>query len=136
MINPRRGAMRGRMMWILAVVFGLWQAAAWAKEAAPLDGKTFDVQTGEPGKKMEPDQMVFSAGTFRSTHCDQWGFGKATYTAKTAGGETTFNATTTSAKEGKIVWTGKVKDKKIEGSYVWEKAGQAPIKYVFSGSTK
>jgi hypothetical protein len=42
---------------------------------------------------------------------------------------TTFEATTTSAKEGKIVWKGTVRGETLEGTLVWSKPGQKDIEY-------
>jgi hypothetical protein len=40
---------------------------------------------------------------------------------------TTFDADTASAKEGKMHWHGTVRGDRVEGTYVWTKAGQAPV---------
>ena len=40
---------------------------------------------------------------------------------------TTFDADTASAKEGKMHWHGTVRGDRVEGTYVWTKAGQASV---------
>jgi hypothetical protein len=105
--------------------------------AAVLDGKSFVSETGEKGKPMsEKDEIAFAAGQFHSKACDPWGFAKAPYKASTKAGVTSFEAETSSPKEGKIHWTGTVKGDTLEGRYVWTKAGQAPIEYWVKGTLK
>jgi hypothetical protein len=41
-----------------------------------------------------------------------------------------------SAKEGKMVWAGRVRGDRIEGTMVWTKEGQAPADYWFRGTLK
>ena len=107
------------------------------KAKGALDGKTFAVETAEKGKdKGEKDSVVFKDGKFRSAGCDQYGFADAPYTTTKAGDATKFEAETTSAKEGKIKWTGTVKGDAIEGSYVWTKPGQKAIEYWFKSAVK
>jgi hypothetical protein len=109
-------------------------AAEAVAEAATvsLDGKTFDVKAVTKDGE-GPDTLIFTDGTFESTDCRQYGFGPAKYTA-TGEGTVAFTVTTTSEKEGKIAWTGKVDSDAISGSAVWSKDGQADITYTFSGS--
>jgi hypothetical protein len=117
----------------LAVIW--WVGAALAAPAAAdpkgsLDGKTFVGEVGEKGKKGEKDTLHFADGRFHSAGCDAYGFADAPYTAALASdGSVTWTAETSSSKEGKISWTGKVKGDKLEGTYVWAKPGQAPIDY-------
>ncbi len=108
-----------------------------AAAAADLDGKSFVGEAGEKGKPAgEKDEITFAAGQFHSKACDPWGFGKAPYKASTKEGVTTFEAETSSPKEGKIRWTGNVKGDILEGRYIWTKAGQAPIEYWVKGTLK
>ena len=104
--------------------------------SATLDGKTFSGESAEKGKtKTEKDTLKFAAGRFRSLACDTYGFGDAPYVATAAlDGSISWTAETASAKEGKIQWKGKVKGDTLEGTYVWMKAGQAPIEYWIKGS--
>jgi hypothetical protein len=105
--------------------------------AATLDGKSFVGESAEKGKtKTDKDTLKFAAGRFRSQACDTYGFGDAPYVATTApDGSISWTAETASAKEGKIQWKGKVRGDKLEGTYVWIKAGQAPIEYWVKGSS-
>jgi hypothetical protein len=109
----------------------LFSTTALAK--GTLDGKVFTVDSAEKGKtSTEKDDVDFANGKLHSKGCDQWGFGAGAY--KTDGNK--FEADTTSAKEGKIHWSGTVVGDKIEGTYVWTKAGQKPIEYGFKGTLK
>ena len=108
--------------------------AGMASAGEPLDGRRFGAEVGEKGKpKAEKDEIVFASGKLHSKACDAYGFGSGAYKATAKDGVTTFEAETTSAKEGKIRWKGTVKGDVIEGSYVWTKAGQADIEYWLKG---
>jgi hypothetical protein len=105
--------------------------------SAALDGKTFSGEAIEHGKTAgDKDEMSFNAGRFHSKGCDQYGFGDAPYTAVAAGDAVSFSAETTSPTEGKIVWSGTVKDDAVTGTMLWTKQGQAPITYNVKGALK
>jgi hypothetical protein len=106
--------------------------AAWAKGGA-LDGKSFPVDSGEKGKPAGKDKEVltFKDGKMHSSACDAYGFGEGMYAANKSGGVTTFEADTTSKTDGKIHWRGTVRGDVVEGTFVWNKSGQAPIEYWF-----
>jgi hypothetical protein len=108
----------------------LLSATAFAKN---LDGKVFTVEAAEKGKTSgEKEDIDFAKGKFHSKGCDQYGFDSGAYTMT---GDK-FEADTTSAKEGKIHWSGTVSGDRIEGTYVWTKTGQKPIEYWFKGTLK
>ena len=113
---------------------GEYKAAA----ADSLDGKTFNIKLTEYGKDGEPtdDELIFKDGTFFSSECEQYGFGQATYESASKNGATLFEATTSSEKEGKIEWEGKVEGDNITGNFMWSKPGQEPILYTYAGSLK
>jgi hypothetical protein len=121
----------------LALSFALAPVAAAAAGGA-LDGKVFTGTSGEAGRSTgDKDELIFKDGTFRSTACDPYGFGAASYTVtKNPDGSLAFTATTSSPKEGTIRWRGNVQDDAIAGTYVWEKTGQKPISYWFKGSLR
>jgi hypothetical protein len=102
-----------------------------------LDGMTFVGEGGEKGKAMtEKDIIKFKKGRLHSEACDVYGFDKGKYTTTKSSDVTMFEAETISKKEGKIQWKGSVKGDVIEGTYIWTKAGQAPIEYMFKGKLK
>lgn len=105
-------------------------------EATPasLDGKMFVVSSKELGKEAtEVDTLVFTAGTFRSKACDQYGFTAGSYIVKGDAAMMMFNSTTTSSSEGRMEWSGSVTGDKIQGKVIWIKDGQASITYEFNG---
>jgi hypothetical protein len=103
-----------------------------------LDGKSYSINYTEYGKSGNPtkDVLIFKDGKFESEDCEQYGFGPAIYESASKDGATLFEATTTSEKEGKIEWEGKVEGDSITGNFMWSKPGQEPILYTYSGSIK
>jgi hypothetical protein len=110
----------------------------------PLDGKVFVGEAGEKGKPADEknDVITFADGKFHSSACDQWGFDKAEYTARTEGDATVFEATTVSEKEGQLKWKGMLKDGKLEGNFVhlrkpaWYRPNPDPIEHWFKAVPK
>lgn len=86
--------------------------------SGPLDGKTFSGEAGYAGKAGEPDDFVFTAGTFRSTGCDPYGFTAAPYEAMREGDLIRFKAVSKSPTDGTITWMGKAAGDRIEGTAV------------------
>ena len=116
--------------------------ASWA--AGPLDGKVFVGEAGEKGKAADEknDVLTFADGKFHSSACDQYGFGKGDYTARVDGDATYFEVTTTSEKEGRLVWKGALKNGALEGSFVherkpaWYRPNPEPIEHWFKAVPK
>ena len=122
--------------WLIClVIFMVAAGFAGAAEKGALDGKSFVGETGEKGKvKGDKDELIFADGKFRSTGCDQYGFTAVPYATKKEGGSISFEAHSTSEKEGTIHWTGKVTGDDCEGTFVWSKPGQKDIEYWFKGA--
>lgn len=97
----------------------------------PLDGKTFSGEAGYAGKDGHPDAFVFTAGTFRSTGCDPYGFTAAPYEAMGDGDAIRFKAVTKSPTDGTITWMGKAAGDRIEGTAVWRPMGKKPVEMWF-----
>ncbi|MEO8133692.1 MAG: hypothetical protein ABI831_06935 [Betaproteobacteria bacterium] len=112
--------------------------------AGPLDGKVFVGEAGEKGKPADEknDIITFADGKFHSSACDQWGFNKAEYTARTEGDATVFEAETVSDKEGRLKWKGTLKGGVIEGAFVhlrkpaWYRPNPEPIEHWFKAVPK
>ena len=120
----------GTLSFAAGLAFGLLAFPSAPAQAGDLDGKVYVGEAGEKGKAAnEKDEITFADGQFHSKGCDPYGFGKGAYKAKAKDGTISFEATTTSVKEGKIQWTGTIKGDALDGHYVWTKAGQAPIEY-------
>jgi len=101
---------------LISMVFSLLPSAVHADGA--LDGKVFEVVLDG-----EQDTLTFQDGTFHSSSCDQYGFSKGAYMTSGEGGNISFEATTTSEKNGTLVWTGDVREGSIRGSQLWTKEG-------------
>lgn len=87
-----------------------------------LDGKTFVGPKGHKGEKANGvEEVTFRDGKFYSIPCAQWGFGGGDYSVRVDGETIYFEATTLSAKHGKMVWRGAVRGDKVEGTYIWTK---------------
>ena len=75
-----------------------------------LDGKAFTGPTGKMGKNAtDDDELKFENGKLYSVGCADLGFGWGAYSTKVEGNNITFEAVTTSPKDGKIAWSGTVK---------------------------
>ena len=93
-----------------------------AKSSNLLDGKTFDVQSGEKGKKASnKDTIVFRDGRFLSEGCLPWNFGDAAYKAKIEGDGIRFQAQTISPTHGTMVWDGVIRSDAIEATSIWNR---------------
>ncbi len=87
-----------------------------------LDGKVFTGPTGKMGKNAAgDDELRFENGKLYSAGCADWGFGWGAYSTTTKGNTITFQAVTTSPKDGKIAWSGTVNGDTIDATYIWTK---------------
>ena len=113
-------------------------------QTATLDGKAFVADAGEKGKPADEknDVITFAGGTVHSSACDQYGYGKGNYKAVAAGDAMSFEAETTSEKDGRMVWKGTVRGSDIEGTFVHYRKGWLlnpnpdPIEHWFKGKAK
>ena len=109
---------------VALILIMVWNGTPTIAQSGTLDGKTFMGQVGEKGKKKgDKDKLIFKDGKFRSTACDEYGFGDAPYTATVNGDITTFEAETFSSEEGKMKWSGIIKGDTLEGTTVWYPRG-------------
>ena len=95
---------RKRVILAIVLCFGLFSISRDVSAGqGSLDGKAFVVETGEKGKSGgDKDTLIFKDGYFRSTGCDQYGFGDGAYTSTVDGGVIQFEAVTTSPTKGKM----------------------------------
>ena len=113
-------------------------------QSATLDGKAFIADAGEKGKPADEknDVITFAGGTVHSSACDQYGYGKGKYKAMASGDAVSFEAETTSEKDGRIVWKGTVRGSDVEGTFVHYRKGWLlnpnpdPIEHWFKGKAK
>ncbi len=128
-----------------AALFGLPLVATHAAaQGANLDGKVFVADAGEKGKTADEkgDIITFKDGKFHSSSCDQYGYGKGNYKTAAQGDAITFEAETTSDKDGRLAWKGVVRGDAIEGTFTHYRKGgffnpnPAPIEHWFKGKAK
>jgi hypothetical protein len=106
-----------------------------------LDGRKFDTQAGFVGKPahVKQDILSFDAGMFRSSDCDQYGYGTGKYVVRGEGNATAFEVETISAEYGRNIWKGVVKSDAIEGTMVfyrkptWWRPNPEPLEHWFKG---
>ena len=102
---------------------------------AALDGRSFDGIVLECGKTSgDADTLIFKGGRFRSTACDQYGYGDGAYTATRSGEAVTFEAETESPKYGKLLWKGVVRGPRLDGTMTMVRDGRAAgEKWILAG---
>ncbi len=113
-------------------------------QTATLDGKVFVADAGEKGKAADEkgDVITFKDGKFHSSACDQYGYGKGNYKSTAQADGISFEAETTSEKDGKLVWKGVVRGDTIDGTFIHYRKGgffnsnPAPIEHWFKGKAK
>ncbi len=117
------------LMLIAAPLF----AASNNSATKALDGKTFTGTLTMKGDKPDTDSFVFKNGKFRSTACDQYGYGDASYSSSQLGKDIIFEAQTQSTNGATIVWKGTVQGDKVNGNAVMKTASGAENKFSFEG---
>lgn len=93
-----------------------------------LDGKSFAGTFIEKGKSNgDPDTLSFSAGRFRSSACDQYGYSDAAYTAVSDGDAVRFDVETQSSRYGKLIWKGVARGQLLECTALMVQDGKPPV---------
>ena len=102
---------------------------------AALDGRNFDGIVLECGKTSgDADTLIFKDGRFRSTACDQYGYGDGPYKATRSGETVVFEAETESPQYGKLLWNGVVRGPRLDGTMTMVRDGRATgEKWVLAG---
>ena len=91
-----------------------------------LDGRSFDGIVIECGKTSgDADRLIFKDGRFRSTACDQYGYGDGPYKATRSGETVVFEAETESPQYGKLLWNGVVRGPRLDGTMTMVRDGRA-----------
>lgn len=100
-----------------------------------LDGKLFRGIVLERGKtEGDADTLTFENGRFRSSACDQYGYGDGAYTATTQDGATVFAAETESPKYGKLRFQGTVRGPRLDATLTMMRDGVAAgEKWILAG---
>lgn len=127
---------------ILSVPFFLF---AQPVKKMPLDGRTYITEILEDGKKkpLEPDDLKFNAGKFKSTLFADWSFtksGKYEINSKdsTSSGKTySWFAELVNESGEKLVWAGTANEEEIDGTIEYvNKKGAVKKTYTFTGKIK
>ena len=93
-----------------------------------LDGRSFEGVFIQRGKTSgDADTLVFANGRFRSMACDRYGYSDAAYRTAAAGDTTRFEAETQSAKYGKLLWSGVVRNGKLDATATMVRDGKPDI---------
>jgi hypothetical protein len=101
---------------------------AHGEGAGLLDGKSFFGTFVEKGKTTgDPDTLTFAAGRFRSSACDQYGYGDASYEARPEGNGIRFDVETQSPRYGRLLWSGTVDGKTLKCDVLMVQDGKPPI---------
>ncbi len=110
-------------------------SATLSEPMALLDGRRFDGIVLERGKTSgDADTLIFEAGRFRSTACDQYDYGDGAYSATAGTDSIVFHAATESPKYGKLLWQGTVRGPRLDGSLAMVRDGITLIeKWVLAG---
>ena len=88
-------------------------------DTSALDGRSFEGVFLQRGKTSgDSDTLVFKDGRFRSSACDRYGYSDASHRTATSGDATRFQAETQSAKYGRLVWNGVVREGKLDATAV------------------
>jgi hypothetical protein len=91
-----------------------------------LDGKRFHGVVIEPGKTAgDAETVIFEKGRFRSTACDQYGYGDGAYTVTSSDGGISFKAQTQSAQYGQLMWQGVVRGGRLDGTLTMMRDGRS-----------
>jgi len=106
--------------------------------SSSLDGRRFEGVVLERGKTSgDADTLIFERGLFRSTACDQYGYGDGAYTLRTTGEGLAFAAETTSPLYGSLRWAGTVRGEKLDATLIVIRDGKPTAeKWVVAGEVR
>ena len=126
--------------WVLVgMVVGVCVSPVMVHAATPLEGTkwqitiTPDAAAKKAGEKASKDSLIFKGGQMTSTACVKYGFAHSAYTAAGTPAAPSFQAEQTSAKEGKMNWSGQVAGNTISGTAAWVKNDGQVLNYTFTG---
>ena len=128
------------MRWMLVgMLVGVWISPVMVHAATALDGTkwqivvTPDAAAKKAGEKVSKDTLIFKGEQMTSTACVKYGVAHSAYTAAGTSAPPSFQAEQTSAKEGKMTWSGQVTGGTVSGTAVWTKKNGQVLNYSFSG---
>lgn len=108
---------------------------AVAPKATALDGKSFEVQLMKYGSyEGTPDTLSFANGTFDSSACHQYGFGKSMYTVDSSNDAlVSFHVHAVSKDRSQEDWSGTVQGDRIHGTVTMTDSKGTMTRYKFKG---
>lgn len=119
---------------------------AQAPVKGPLDNKKYTAEITEEGKKkpLDPDDLTFQAGKFKSSVFSDWGFKPAKYQITEVDSLSTpgvkiysFIVEQVNDSEEKLSWSGSIKGDDMDGTIeLIGKKGQVKKKYSFTATLK
>lgn len=131
-----------RTIWAAVTLLAIGSVVASSEVAAgegagALDGRSFAVEVTDPSGDTTTDTLVFENGLFRSVEGEESGFDPVTYSTQFEWEDgLEFSAVARSPDEGTRRWYGLLEGGLIQGTYVWEKAGQGSGDHIFEGSER
>ncbi len=103
------------------------------RQAATLNGHRFAIELWQSSQSAGADTLYFDDNGCESAWCSGYGFMPAPYTLHAEGRALIWQSRSHSPSDGQVEWRGTVRGDAIEGSMTWQKEGQAPVYYTFSG---
>lgn len=91
---------------------------------ATLDGLVFQARILRDDRDAPPplvDRLTFADGAFSSEICTRYGFAASPYWLRPFGGEVQFLTEMHSPSAGTMVWQGRVRGRKLDGTMRWQK---------------
>lgn len=120
-----------------ALALGLLLLAVPADDRISLDGRMFQVLVLDTTtNKTYPDLIWFEDGKLQTRASEAWRFVAAEYRVSRDGEALGFEAVASSKKEGTNEWRGTISGEEIEGTLVWSKEKNEPLRYTYRGSSK
>jgi hypothetical protein len=113
---------------LVAATLALCANGTAVAEPSALDGKKFEGVFIERGKTSgDADTITFKDGRFRSSACDRFGYSDAPYKSTVAGDAIAFEAETESAKYGRLIWKGLIRNGKLDATAMMVRQGKPSV---------
>ncbi len=136
-----------KKIFTLLIAASPYYLSAQVPVKGPLDGKKYTAEILEDGKKkpLDPDDLSFNAGKFKSVVFADWGFAKAMKYQITSIDSTTTQGVKiyswivdlTNDQDEKLSWSGTTKEDAIEGTIeLVNKKGVVKKTFTFTGTLK
>ncbi len=126
----------------VGMLVGFCVSPVMVHAAAPLDSTkwqitlTPDAAAKKAGETPSKDALIFKGEQMTSTACVKYGFAPSSYTTAGTAASPSFQTEQTSAKEGKMTWSGQVAGNTISGTAVWTKKNGQVLNSTFAGKKK